>query len=156
MTELVILRHAKAQSDADEDFKRSLTGEGWKQAEASANALAEARFHVGRVLCSPALRARETLIPLRGPLNIREADIVYDRNLYNASAETVADIVVEHLAAAPLLVVGHNPGLEQFVSWLSGATLPLGTGNWVRLQLAGELVEGGAEIVGRFRGDSAS
>lgn len=155
MTELVVLRHARAGAGQN-DFRRSLARKGWRQAEAAAEALVAAHFHVGRALCSPALRARETLVPLRSALHIHEADVILDERLYNATAGTIETIVNEHLAGAPLLLVGHNPGVEQFASWLAGSLLPLGTGNWVRLQLADELVEGGAAVTGRFRGEPDS
>lgn len=144
---LVILRHAKAHNAGESDLERSLTRVGWTQAEAAARAIAACHFHVNRVLCSPAMRARETLIPLRSALHIPEADIIHDQRLYNAGARTVAEVVSEHLPAAPLLVVGHNPGLEQLASWLAGRTISLGTGDWVRLRPADELVEGGAVVV---------
>lgn len=155
MTELVVLRHARAGAGRD-DFRRSLDRVGWRQVEAAAAALVEAHFSVGRALCSPALRARETLGPLRSALHIHQADVILDERLYNAAADTVERVVDEHLPGAPLLLVGHNPGLEQFASWLAGTLQPLGTGNWVRLQLADELVEGGAVVTGRYRGESDS
>lgn len=149
MTELVILRHARA-GDAPNDFRRSLAAEGWNQAEAAAKALVESHFHVGRVLCSPALRARETLVPLRSALHIREADVLFDRMLYNVGADTITGLVREHLPAAPLLIVGHNPGLEQFVSWLVGGTVALGTADWVRLRLGRDYEPGCGTVVDSF------
>jgi len=146
MTELVLMRHAKA-GPADDDLHRSLTAEGHRQADRAAEALVQAGFHVGRVLCSPALRTRETLTPIRSALHVPEADIVLDQAIYNASAGRLRDLIGEHLPASPLLLVGHNPGLEQLAAWLTGDIVPLGTGDWVLLDVGGKLANNGARLV---------
>lgn len=149
MTELVLLRHATA-GPADDDLYRSLTAEGHRQADRAAEALVQAGFHVGRVLCSPALRTRETLAPIRSALHVPEADIVLERAIYNAAAGTLRDLLEEHLPASPLLVVGHNPGLEQLAAWLTGDIIPLGTGDWALLELKDHLAANAARLVDSY------
>lgn len=144
MPEMVILRHAKA-GEGSMDYTRMLTGDGWRQAEAAAEALKAAHFHPGRVLCSPALRTHETLTAVRSEVPVPEASIVYDKTIYTTDADGLARLVREHLPASPLLVVGHNPGVEQLAQWLTGEVTPLGTGCWVRLEL--DEVEPGAATV---------
>lgn len=144
MPEMCILRHAKA-GEGSMDYTRSLTSEGWRQAEAAAGALKAARFRPGRVLCSPALRAHETLTAVRSEIHVPEASVLYERDIYGAEPEKLVRLVEQHLPASPLLVVGHNPGLEKLAQWLTGDVTPLGTGCWVRLEL--DEVEPGAAAV---------
>lgn len=148
MPELTILRHARA-GEGSMDYTRMLTGEGWRQAEAAADALKAAHFHAGRALCSPALRTHETLTAVRSAVPIPEASILYDKRLYNAEGDTLSRLVAEHLPASPLLVVGHNPGLEHLARWLTGEITPLGTGCWVRLKLD-EVAPGAASVKDMF------
>jgi phosphohistidine phosphatase len=50
-------------------------------------------------------------------------DVVLPAALYNASADVVSDLIREHGGpAATLLVVGHNPGIEQALAALVGST----------------------------------
>lgn len=144
MPEMVILRHAKA-GEASMDYTRTLTSDGWRQAEAAAGALKAAHFHPGRVLCSPALRAHETLTAVRSEVPIPEPSVIYDKAIYTADTRQLARMVEEHLPASPLLLVGHNPGLEELARWLTGEVIPLGTGCWVRLDL--DAVEPGSASV---------
>lgn len=148
MPELTILRHARA-GEGSMDYTRMLTGDGWRQAEAAADALKAAHFHAGRVLCSPALRTHETLTAVRSAIPIPEASILYDKRLYNAEGDTLPQLVAEHLPASPLLLVAHNPGLEHLARWLTGDVTPLGTGCWVRLELD-EVAPGAATVKDMF------
>jgi phosphohistidine phosphatase len=148
MPELTILRHARA-GEGSMDYTRMLTSDGWRQAEAAADALKAAHFHAGRVLCSPALRTHETLTAVRSVIPIPEASILYDKRVYNAEGSALAELVDEHLPASPLLIVGHNPGLEHLARWLTGDVTPLGTACWVRLSLD-EVAPGVATVKDMF------
>ena len=65
------------------------------------------------VLCSTAERTRETL-KLVLPLISTAPKIHYDRALYLAEwPQLLAEIREAPANASPLLLVGHNPGLEQ-------------------------------------------
>jgi phosphohistidine phosphatase len=65
------------------------------------------------VLCSTAERTKETL-ELVLPALAREPQIRYDRSLYLAEWPVLlAEIRALAGEASPLMVVGHNPGLEQ-------------------------------------------
>ena len=64
------------------------------------------------VLCSPARRARETWDILATRLTGDKPATDHDERLYAADATTYLDIVRAMTADGPLLVVGHNPMLE--------------------------------------------
>jgi phosphohistidine phosphatase len=71
------------------------------------------------VLCSTAQRTRETLELLLPALRA-EPKIRYDQSLYLGEWPALLDVVQTAAPAdAPLLVVGHNPGLEQLALALS-------------------------------------
>jgi phosphohistidine phosphatase len=73
------------------------------------------------VLCSPARRARETLAGMaEAPDALPPAD--FDDALYLADSATL----LTHLRGAPaatqcLLLIGHNPGLEELIRTLAPA-----------------------------------
>ena len=65
--ELILVRHAHAERDAasNRDIDRPLSTLGFSQAEAAAAWLTERQLRPAKVLCSPALRARQTLAALQ-------------------------------------------------------------------------------------------
>lgn len=116
--EIVILRHAQAQPAAagQPDAARELTAHGRAEAEAVRRWLAEHRLSFDAVLCSPATRARQTLaIALDGA--VAEARI--EPRIYEATPGTLIDVLDAARGAGRVLLVGHNPGLEQLVALLT-------------------------------------
>jgi phosphohistidine phosphatase len=124
MSELYILRHAKAvpHSDSRPDRDRALEDRGRGDARALAQWIAAHELRPDLVLCSPARRTRETLEELLGAFP-RPAEIRYDDELYLGDADRLLD----HLRELPegarrVLLVGHNPGLHELAQMLSDAT----------------------------------
>ena len=79
------------------------------------------RLHLAfdRVIASPAARVAETLDGLEEDYGALAAE--QDERVYLASAETLLDIVRATDDAEPrLLIVGHNPGMEQLALLLAG------------------------------------
>lgn len=118
---LTLLRHAKSGWDdpVSRDFDRPLNPRGRKAARTMGFEMKGRGLAFDRVLASPARRVIETLDEVEaayGPLGPQ-----FDRRLYLASAATLIEIV----RGAPdeakrLLLVGHNPGLEEIALRLSG------------------------------------
>jgi len=113
---LILLRHAHARPAraGEDDRDRPLSDTGEAEADAAAKFLAD-HAPFARVLCSPALRTRQTCERVLGQLGY--ADTRHDERLYEASAGELIAVLDEH-DASPLLLVGHNPGLEQLVALL--------------------------------------
>ena len=119
---LTLLRHAKSDWDepSQRDFDRPLNARGRTAAAAMGEELRRLGLAFDRVVASPARRTTETLerlIDTYGPLPID-----FDERLYLASVPTLLGIVqaaddIEHR----LLIVGHNPGMQQLTLVLSGA-----------------------------------
>jgi len=112
---LYLLRHAKAAPEAAlGDARRPLAKRGRKAAKAMAEFLATLDPAPQLVLCSTALRTRETLELILPALN-PPPTVAYEDRLYLAEAsellERVRKVQDETRCA---LVVGHNPGLHEF------------------------------------------
>lgn len=120
MKSLTLLRHAKSGWDdpVSRDFDRPLNPRGRRAARTVGREMKAQGLAFDRVLASPARRVIETLEEVAatyGPLRPE-----FDQRLYLASTATLLEI----LHAAPdeaerLLVVGHNPGLEELALCLS-------------------------------------
>ena len=112
MRTLFVLRHAAARGpgSAPTDFDRPLDARGLKQA-ASLGAIV--RSHdLEAIVASPALRVVETIAGLGDGIG-RGVEPSYDRRIYNASPESLLEIIREtDDRIKRLLIVGHNPGLE--------------------------------------------
>ena len=116
MRELILLRHAHAEpaDNGQADIDRPLSPHGLAEAEAAGRWLLEQRLVPDRVLCSPARRTRETLEAVLGLTGYVEQRL--DERVYDATPGTLAALVDEQRDVERLLLVGHNPGLEQLVA----------------------------------------
>lgn len=121
MKSLTLLRHAKSGWDdpVSRDFDRPLNPRGRRAARAVGREMKAQRLVFDLALASPARRVIETLEEVAtayGPIQPE-----FDQRLYLASTATLLEIV----RATPgevgrLLLVGHNPGLEELALCLSG------------------------------------
>lgn len=121
MKRLLVLRHAKAvpAEDAAEDAARALSPRGHGDAARLGTWLLAHDMVPARALCSPARRTRETFEDVSSALG-QMPEATFPEVLYLASAANLLACV--HKAAdgvQSLLVVGHNPGLENFVLHLA-------------------------------------
>jgi phosphohistidine phosphatase len=114
---LTLLRHAKSGWDdpVARDFDRPLNPKGRRAAQTMGRHLRQQRLSYDRVIASPAVRVEETIAELEAGFG-RGLGVAWDRRLYLASAGSLLDVVRETDAAAgSLLLIGHNPGLEDLV-----------------------------------------
>lgn len=122
MRELILLRHAHAESAAagQDDIARPLSGTGLAEARAAGDWLREHGLRPDRVLCSTAARTRDTLAALG---DIGDGEVHEDASIYEASPGSLAALADANRDAERLLLVGHNPGLEQLAALMhSGQT----------------------------------
>lgn len=120
MARLFLLRHAKAgwAEPGMRDFDRPLDRTGIEDAAATGVTMLEYDFRPELVICSTARRARETLDAVASNINLGRA--LFTDGLYNTDAAGYVDIVREAPLAETLLVVGHNPMIEDVAFALSG------------------------------------
>jgi phosphohistidine phosphatase len=119
---LTLLRHAKSGWDNPglRDFDRPLNRRGRKAAQAIGRAMRAEGMAFDAVLASPAVRVSETLKDLREAYS-RDLDITEDQSLYLASPAVLLERIHEvDDGVERLLLVGHNPGLEQLTLLLAG------------------------------------
>ena len=137
MKNLLIMRHAKSDYPAQvaSDFDRPLNKRGTKDVPRMAQALGATTLIPDQVLSSPARRARQTSEGLAAGLGTSRA-VLFDERLYLATPRNLAAATAELPAGCPTaLIVGHNPGLEEWVQQLCGCHLHLPTAGLVALHL---------------------
>lgn len=123
MRTLFLLRHAKSDwaDPGASDFERPLNPRGREAARAMGRELRRRGLAADCILASPAARVVETLAELADGYGGR-MEVDYDPRLYLAPAETLLDLIRgAGEAHRRLLVVGHNPGMEQLALLLSRA-----------------------------------
>lgn len=127
MHTLFLLRHAKSSwaEPTLPDRERPLAQRGRRDAKRIAKHLVRLGFEPELVLCSSAVRTRETLELVRPALGTSK--VLFEDGLYAASSdELLARIRLVPEALASVMLIGHNPGLQQLALVLasSGDELP--------------------------------
>lgn len=117
MKTLGLFRHAKSDwhDPRARDFDRPLNLRGERGAVLMGRHIRETEYRWDRVIASPAIRVAET-IELAAKGAGRTFPVNWDRRIYLASSATLADLLREQAdSAAAVLMVGHNPGLEDLI-----------------------------------------
>lgn len=144
-----LVRHAKAADarDGQKDFDRPLTGRGRRQCETVRDWL---RARVGDLqataLVSPAVRAQQTGDLVFGEWFGGTCDA--EPRIWNAPPQALAALVDE--CQGDLVLVGHNPGLEQLQYALTGQLMPMPTAGVFELEFGGQ---GRVRLAKRFSPD---
>ncbi len=123
MKTLLLLRHAKSSWDDASvgDYDRPLAERGRKAAPKIARELASRGWLPDTVLVSPALRTRQTWELVAAELP-DAPKATFPKTLYMAPPESL----LQKLRRTPkrtdtLLMIGHNPGMEELAERLAGA-----------------------------------
>lgn len=118
---LIVLRHAETESPhpGQHDLERALTAQGEQDARAVGRWLRDHEIGCDTVLCSPALRTRQTVHEI-GSGGCSEAEVVIEQSLYAADPDDVLQVLREapHDASV-VMVVAHAPALPVVVSMLA-------------------------------------
>jgi phosphohistidine phosphatase len=123
MLRLMLLRHAKSDWSPSgmQDTARPLNERGEAAARLMGGYMARHSLIPQRVLCSPARRTRETWAGIAAQWPT-EVAIVFDERLYAATPQVLLSIVRSQDATTrTLLVIGHNPGLQETAELLIAA-----------------------------------
>ena len=158
MKTLLILRHAKSSWKDEEldDHERPLNKRGLNDAPRMGEVIKEHDLVPELILSSSAVRARHTA-ELAAEQCGYEGEIGGGRELYSfASGDYLDALEKVDDGYSRVMVVGHNPGLEELAEWLTGVytSLPTATLAVLRLDINhwSELEEGGVgELVQVFR-----
>ena len=126
--ELLLLRHAKSSwSDpSTTDHERPLNDRGRRTAPRMGRLTRTLDRLPDLVLSSDARRTRETVDLWRTGAEW-DGEIQWSSELYHASAETLAAAAASAGPVRRLMLVAHNPGLEDFATRLAGANVAMPT-----------------------------
>jgi phosphohistidine phosphatase len=119
---LYLLRHAKSSwgDPTLRDFDRPLKKRGRVAAERTGQRLATENLSNPLVICSPAVRTRETseIVLESASLPVEPR---FDERIYEASLRELVQVVTEIPDDTMVaLMIGHNPGFEELLSFLTG------------------------------------
>ena len=113
---LVLTRHAKSSWDNLNltDHDRPLSRRGREDAKLIAKYLATYEYTYKTILCSTSKRTSETLeIFLNYIYKVDQVN--YLSYLYHASAETIRKEIMTLDTGGTYMLLGHNPGIEDFL-----------------------------------------
>ena len=102
------------------DFDRPLKDRGRKAAKRIGKYLAAEKLNNPLVVCSPAVRTRETaaIVLKRAELRV---DVRFDERIYEASLRDLVQVVSEIPDEKQVtIMIGHNPGFEELLAYLTG------------------------------------
>jgi phosphohistidine phosphatase len=159
MLKLNLIRHAKTnqESPTGRDFDRELLSKGIIQANMLAVFLDLNSIELGTVLCSGAKRTRQTWHILEQHL-FPEAKASYIDDLYLSNYPTMMAHILEQISKT-VTVIGHNEGISELGSYLSGIDIHMKTGGFIQLTCNSEnweeLIRGSMELVNQYRPEVA-
>ncbi len=154
MKTILLMRHAKSSWDGKdtEDRDRPITKRGKKNTETIADYLKEEKLKPDLILCSAALRARQTAEVVIDEMKYH-GDICYINKLYMGEVEAYAQQLQGLMDDINMvLVIGHNPSLDSLLQMVTGKveslptstvayiTVPIDTWKDFNLEAQGELV----------------
>ncbi|MGZ5008204.1 MAG: SixA phosphatase family protein [Methylobacter sp.] len=162
--ELLLLRHAKSDWAVEtNDFSRPLKKRGRRAAKQIGRWLREQHLIPDTILSSPATRALATTQRVCRQLDIDESAIIYDPRIYEADALTLLTLLKTGGHGRRVLLVGHNPGLENLLLKLVPSSVPLSvkgkclpTASLAQLAFEGDwtdLTDGSATLITLIRPD---
>lgn len=116
---LILTRHAKSSWDDPtmEDIARPLNARGRAAALELGDFLASRGLEPEEVLCSTAMRTRETWDQVARAVIETRPEVSYSESLYHASPEMMLQSL-RTASAGTVMMIGHNPGIAEFAGLL--------------------------------------
>ena len=115
MKEIYVLRHAKSSWDNSNlsDFERPLADRGISDAKKMSKFLKDMDLKIEKVLCSNALRAKETFDLTADGFNFEIDKAIHTDKLYFGDTTNIIKGLKElDESLKNILIVGHNPTLH--------------------------------------------
>jgi len=126
--QLLILRHAKCDWDAGArtDYERPRSKRGRKAAKRIGRWLDASQFCPELIISSPVVRAQQTAVSVARILGLPDEAIHWDPAIYGATALTLLSVIRgSSQSCRSVMLVGHNPGLEDLLLGLCVDDSPL-------------------------------
>jgi phosphohistidine phosphatase len=137
MKTLLILRHSKSKwkDSKQDDHERTLTKRGRKDAQKMGGQLRDNDLLPDLIVSSTARRCRKTAEHVIHNSGYRGVTKITGE-LYEAGADAIHTLVNGLPdGAGRVLMIGHNPGLEQFLQSIVGTHTPLATSALARVEI---------------------
>jgi phosphohistidine phosphatase len=120
---LYIVRHAiavqRGTTGYEDDSQRPLTDNGRKKMEKIVKGLRQFGIELDTILSSPYVRARDTAKILASEFKMQD-QLSFSENLIPpGNFEALITEIQEKYDVGSLALVGHEPMLSQFISWLA-------------------------------------
>lgn len=120
------------------DFERPLKDRGRKAAKHIGKHLTREKLGDPLVLCSPAVRTRETAEIVLKHANLR-VEVRFEERIYEASLRTLVQIVSEIPDDKQVaIMIGHNPGFEELLAYLTGEGRRMPTAALAKIKFSAE------------------
>lgn len=123
MLSLLLMRHAKSSWDDPslQDHERVLTARGQRDARLMGEHLAGQKLTPKIILCSSAKRAQQTAQYLIESFDSLP-DVLFYNELYQSSVSTFVELLtgLHDSTLSPVMIVGHNPEMDQAIRTLVG------------------------------------
>src|SRR5262249_3013295 len=119
VTEIYLIRHARAAEHAANDWERSLVAEGRAEARAVGAALAKAGGQLDAMGVSPLVRAVETATLIGVEIGYAGALFVDHALTPDGNTEAMLAVLAQ-LPGERVALVGHEPSMGQLLSDLVG------------------------------------
>jgi len=123
MKTIYLVRHAKSDWDdpSIRDFDRPLNKRGKNNAPAMGKLLKQQGIIPELVITSTAMRAKTTAELVTAEIGIKPDKMVYEKELYLASAQEIFLLIKETPPEYnSVMVVAHNPGITELLNRLTG------------------------------------
>jgi phosphohistidine phosphatase len=138
MKTLLVLRHAKSSWDdlGLDDHDRPLNSRGERDAPRMGQLVRDLELMPDLIISSDATRARLTAEAMSDAAGY-EGTILLERRLYHASPSEIVDLLHDVVDAEleTVMIVGHNPGLEELVTKLTGSREDVPTAALAQIEL---------------------
>ncbi len=124
--QLLLMRHGKSDWSVDvADFKRPLKKRGKRGAQTIGVWLQQQNLLPDYVISSPATRAFDTAKRVIKAMNL-STQIYRDKRIYAADIKDLKQVIAEcpHKAER-ILLIGHNPGLEELLLYLQDSPIAI-------------------------------
>lgn len=159
MPKLFILRHGES-SPGSPDFERPLSEQGRFDIKRFGNKLAELEPELASnkitLLSSPSKRTSETTQLLLSSLNNLNISVKHIEDGYLAGPSTWVKHIEKLASEIPTcIVVGHNPGISDLITVLSGSQITMTPGACVKMELLindwDEVFDGTGNVLSAYR-----
>jgi phosphohistidine phosphatase len=137
MLTLFLLRHAKSSWDdaSQQDFERPLSSRGRNACALIGEFIEEKGIDFDLVLVSTALRTRQTSELVKERAKFR-GEVRYDERIYEATVSQLLDVISQvDSDRESVLLVGHNPGIEELLALLTGEQQHVTTANLAKIKI---------------------